>query len=72
MPSAQRLPFKKIFLLPSKPSSGCPFLEVEETREGYLARCRVLDRYLTKYAVARCERYWESCPFRRIGAASMG
>ncbi len=62
-----RLPYKKIFLLYRKPSSQCEFFTVKEDQDGYLAYCRVLDGYLTMYSVSKCERYWQSCPYRRIG-----
>lgn len=62
-----KLPYKKIFLLYRKPASKCEFFEVKEDQEGYLAYCRVLNRYLTMYAVAKCEKYWQTCPYRKIG-----
>jgi len=61
--------YPKIFSLTRRPSSGCEFLEVEKSGDGaYVARCKVLDRYLTVFQVEKCEKYWRSCPFRRFGA----
>lgn len=62
-----KLPYKKIFLLSRKPSSQCEFFKVEEDEEGYLAYCKVLGRYLTAYAVAKCEKHWQTCPYRKMG-----
>lgn len=62
-----RLPYKKIFLMHRKPSSQCEFFEVKGDQEGFLAYCRVLGRYLTAHSVSRCEKYWQSCPYRRLG-----
>jgi len=70
MPVAEReVVYPRIFVLPRKPESGCEYLEVEETKEGfYLAKCKVLGRYLTSFHVAKCEKYWKTCPYRRFGA----
>jgi hypothetical protein len=66
--SEREVVFPKIYMLPKKPESACEFLEVEETKEGfYLARCKVLDRYLTVYQVMKCERFWKTCPYRKFG-----
>ena len=67
--SPQRLPYKKIFVVHVRPSSRCEFFEVKEDPKegGYYAYCRVLGRFLTSYAIVKCERYWEKCPYRRIG-----
>jgi hypothetical protein len=59
--------YKAIFAIYHKPSSGCEFFEVEEREGYYFAYCRVLQRYLTKDSAIKCESYWKTCPFRRIG-----
>lgn len=50
------------------PRSECDFFVVEKHESGcYLAACKVLGRYLTRYEVALCESHWDSCPYRRVG-----
>ena len=66
-----KIAFPKIFMLHYKPSSQCQFFEYEELEGYYVAKCRVLGRYLVKGSVFKCERYWEECPFRKI-ALRMG
>ena len=61
-----------IFQVYHKPSSGCEFFEVREKEGSYLAYCKVLDRYLTRDQVFKCENYWKTCPFRKIGLRMMG
>ena len=36
-----------------RPSSGCEFFEYEEAEGYYLAKCKVLGRYLTKDAAIK-------------------
>ncbi|MEB3765791.1 MAG: hypothetical protein GSR77_06475, partial [Desulfurococcales archaeon] len=54
-----------------RPSSGCEFFEYEEAEGYYLAKCKVLGRYLTKDAAIKCENYWRTCPYRKIGLQMM-
>ncbi|MCE4602678.1 MAG: hypothetical protein F7C08_02250 [Desulfurococcales archaeon] len=61
-----RIPFPRIFMLHYKPSSQCQYFEAEEHEGYYVARCKVLGRYLVRGSVYKCERYWEDCPFRKI------
>lgn len=62
--------YPKIFALTRKPSSKCEFFQVEKSGDGaYVARCAVLDRYLTIFQVEKCEKYWTTCPYRRFGAS---
>ncbi|MCE4621352.1 MAG: hypothetical protein F7B95_02785 [Desulfurococcales archaeon] len=69
MSSERDIMFPKIFMIPRRPESGCEFFEVEESRGGfYLARCRILDRYLTNFHANRCKEAWETCPYRRFGS----
>ena len=66
MSREQKIPFPRIFILHYKPSSACKFFEVKEQEGYYIARCRVLGRYLVKGSVYKCEKFWEECPFRKI------
>jgi len=59
--------YAKIHMLYQRPKSDCEYFEVEEREGFYLARCRVLDRYLTRDQALKCERYWKTCPYRRFG-----
>ena len=61
-----KVAFPRIFTLHYKPSSGCQFFEATEVEGFYVAKCRVLDRYLVRGTVYKCERYWEECPYRKI------
>ncbi len=64
---AKRPLYVKIHALYQKPRSGCEYFEVEEEEGYYLARCRILDRYLTRDQALKCEKYWQTCPYRRFG-----
>ncbi len=57
----------KIHALYQRPKSGCEYFVVEEGEGYYLAYCKVLERYLTSDQALKCERLWQSCPFRRFG-----
>lgn len=59
--------YKPIHLLYTRPSSKCDFFTYEEESGGYIAYCMVLGRPLTKDEAIKCENYWASCPYRRIG-----
>ena len=61
-------PLLLIHSLSKEPRSGCEFFTVERHESGsFLSVCRVLGRYLTRYEVKLCERYWRDCPFRKLG-----
>ncbi|MFN3267731.1 MAG: hypothetical protein ACK416_00560 [Zestosphaera sp.] len=55
-----------IHALNEKPESGCEFFESEDHGGYFLAGCRVLRRYLTKFEVMDCEKHWINCPYRRV------
>lgn len=55
-----------IHALSEKPESGCEFFESEDHEGYFLAGCTVLKRYLTKFEVMDCEKYWINCPYRKI------
>ncbi|WP_233418014.1 hypothetical protein [Desulfurococcus amylolyticus] len=48
----------------------CPNIELisfEKDGEKYcVAYCKVLERYLTRSTVRKCETLWRSCPFARM------
>jgi hypothetical protein len=67
MQSPREPVYAPIFAIYHKPSSGCPFFTVKEKEGYYLAYCSVLERYLTRDQAIKCENYWKSCPYRRIG-----
>lgn len=64
--SSEKVIYPKIYMVHSKPSSECEFFEVKEAEGYYHARCRVLERPLPAPVIEKCERFWESCPFRRL------
>jgi len=59
--------FTQIFAIYHKPNSGCEFFEAREKEGYYLVYCKVLERFLPRDHVIKCENYWKSCPYRRIG-----
>lgn len=59
--------YKPIHLLYMKPKSQCEFFYYEEESGSYIAYCRVLGRALTRDEAIKCENYWRTCPYRRIG-----
>lgn len=61
----QLRPYNPIHLVPSRPSSKCPYIKVYSYSGGFLVYCRVLGRLLTRSEVELCNRYWETCPFYR-------
>ncbi|BEP17605.1 hypothetical protein PYJP_09570 [Pyrofollis japonicus] len=63
----QLRPYTAIHLLSTRPRSECPFMRVYNYGGGYLAFCEVLNRLLTRSEVTKCERYWSTCPFYKMG-----
>jgi len=48
--------------------SNCEFFIIEKYEENvYIAACRVLNRYLTRYEVDTCIKHWKECPYRKLG-----
>ena len=66
MSSRDKLVYPKIYVVHYRPESGCEYFKVREAEGGYIARCEILDRYLAKHEILKCERYWQMCPFRRF------
>jgi hypothetical protein len=64
----QLRPYTPIHLLPTRPSSKCPFIKVYSYSGGYLAQCTVLNRLLTRSEVELCEKYWQTCPMYRMAS----
>lgn len=71
MASGEQLPKKvfyiNIYQLNYKPSSGCEFFESYEVGGSYIAYCKVLESYITRSKVHKCETLFKDCPFRRVG-----
>ncbi|MEB3846518.1 MAG: hypothetical protein GSR74_00915 [Desulfurococcales archaeon] len=63
--------YKPIHTLYARPSSECEFFRVVEEGGSYMAMCMVLGRYLTRDEVVKCENYWKTCPYRKIGKRMM-
>ena len=61
-----RIAFPRIYELHYKPNSNCEFFQEIEATGFYLAKCKVLERFLIRDFVAKCERYWKDCPFRKM------
>lgn len=61
-------PLLLIHSLSKKPQCNCEFLVIIQHESGaYIAGCKVLCRYLTRYEVKLCEKKWQECPFRKVG-----
>jgi len=54
-----------IYALYYKPSSGCEFFRVREGEGYYIAWCDATERPIIRSSVYKCERFWQSCPFRK-------
>ncbi|MET1101715.1 MAG: hypothetical protein ABWW69_04475 [Pyrodictiaceae archaeon] len=59
----QLKPYLPIHLIEDDIQSGCPFLKKIEYMGGFLAKCTVLDRLLTKSEARLCAKYWRDCPY---------
>lgn len=49
---------------------GCPEAVIEEVPEHpniVTVFCRVLGRFINKYELELCVRYWKECPYKRYG-----
>jgi hypothetical protein len=57
--------FPVIYALHYKPTSQCEFFKVVEREGYYMGWCEALERYIVRSSVYKCERYWQTCPFRR-------
>ncbi len=71
-PRRKEIVYKPIHVLYGRPKSDCEFFRVIEEAGSYMAICMVLGRHLTKDEVIKCENYWKSCPYRRIGKQMLG
>lgn len=57
-----------IHALPSHLDCQCIACKTNVTESGIrIAYCNILDRYLTKYEVYLCNKYWKECPYRSLG-----
>ena len=63
--------FPAIYVIHRRPASECSFFRVEEGEGGYMAYCKVLERYLTRSEIPKCERYWKECPYRRLALLAL-
>lgn len=58
-----------IHVIPCSNVSECPFYEIKQLDENAcIAKCAFLDKHLTQSSVEKCIRYWDKCPFYRMGA----
>ncbi len=61
-------PLLLIHSLSTQPRCSCEYFIYTQHESGtYVAACKVLRRYLTRYEVKLCEKKWRECPFRKIG-----
>ncbi len=63
----KRIYYADIYQVSYRPSSGCEFFETYEVGGAYVAYCRVLESYIVRSKVSKCEKQYMTCPFRRIG-----
>ena len=57
--------FSPVNVLDEPRQSECEFFQILKTDKGYIAKCRVMNRVLTKSHVNNCANFWLSCPIRR-------
>jgi hypothetical protein len=58
-----------IHVIPCSYNSECPFYEIKQVGENIcVARCVYLDKYLTRSSVEKCIKYWQKCPYYRMGS----
>ncbi|MEB2793624.1 MAG: hypothetical protein G5Z42_05710 [Caldisphaeraceae archaeon] len=63
----EKIVFPEIYSLSYKPKSGCEFFEAIERNGSYFAKCKILDSFITRSKVSKCENLWMDCPYRRLG-----
>ncbi|MGC9209741.1 MAG: hypothetical protein ACP5FT_00490 [Acidilobus sp.] len=68
----KKIYYPDIYQLAYRPSSKCEFFEVYDLGGTYVAYCKVLESYIVKSKVSRCEKLYETCPFRRVGLKTIG
>ncbi|MGC9071365.1 MAG: hypothetical protein ACP5HK_01510 [Acidilobus sp.] len=68
----KKIYYPDIYQLTYRPSSGCEFFEVYEVGGAYVAYCKVLESYIVRSKVGRCEKQYMTCPFRRVGLKTLG
>lgn len=58
--------YAPIHALPQHTTCNCVECEINTTENGVkVAYCKALNRYLTRYDVYLCSRYWKDCPYRQ-------
>ncbi|MEM4553801.1 MAG: hypothetical protein QXI86_06190 [Ignisphaera sp.] len=63
--------YAPIHALPPQLNCGCPECDISSTENGVrFAYCKLIDRYLTRYDVYLCSRYWRECPYRLYSSIS--
>jgi hypothetical protein len=56
-----------IHAIPPQLECSCPECEASTTENSFkVVYCKILDRYLTRYEVYTCSRYWRECPYRYL------
>mgnify|MGYP001772553944 CR=1 FL=1 len=68
----KRVYYADIYQLTYRPSSGCEFFEVYEVGGAYMAYCKVLESYIVRSKVPKCEKHYMTCPFRKVGLKLRG
>ncbi len=63
--------YPKIYQLNYRPSSGCEFFEVYTVEGMNVAYCKVLESYIVRSKVRKCETSFQDCPFRRVGLRTL-
>jgi hypothetical protein len=73
--SSAQLPKKvfyvNIFQLNYRPSSQCEFFESYDVGGSYIAYCKVLESYIARSKVRKCEISYQDCPYRRAGLKAL-
>jgi len=57
--------FSPVNVLDEPQNSECEFFELIKTDKGYIAKCKIMNRILTKSQAKNCVAYWFTCPIRK-------
>jgi len=57
--------FSPVNVIDEPKNSECEYYQLLKTDKGYIAKCRIMKRVLTKSQANNCVSYWNTCPIRK-------
>ena len=57
--------YAKVNILDELLISECEYYELIKTDKGYIAKCKLMNRVITKSQAKLCISYWNTCPIRK-------